>query len=58
MMPAMSENRYFFAGGGTGGHLYPGLAVAAALRARQPDVRVTFLTTTRPLDRSLLEALD
>ena len=57
-MPAMSENSFFFAGGGTGGHLYPGLAVAAALRARQPEAQITFLTTTRPLDRSLLESLD
>lgn len=43
------------AGGGTGGHLFPGLAVAGALRACDPHAAITFLTTTRPLDRELLD---
>ncbi|HOO16771.1 MAG: UDP-N-acetylglucosamine--N-acetylmuramyl-(pentapeptide) pyrophosphoryl-undecaprenol N-acetylglucosamine transferase [Phycisphaerae bacterium] len=49
-----SPNEYVLAGGGTGGHLFPGLAVAAALRAIEPDAVVTFFTTTRALDRDLL----
>jgi UDP-N-acetylglucosamine--N-acetylmuramyl-(pentapeptide) pyrophosphoryl-undecaprenol N-acetylglucosamine transferase len=49
-----TSNHYVFAGGGTGGHLYPGLAVAAAVRSADPDAQITFLTTTRQLDRDLL----
>jgi UDP-N-acetylglucosamine--N-acetylmuramyl-(pentapeptide) pyrophosphoryl-undecaprenol N-acetylglucosamine transferase len=54
----MSRPEYIFAGGGTGGHLYPGLAVAAALRRLQPDAKITFLTTSRKLDRDLLSRTD
>jgi UDP-N-acetylglucosamine--N-acetylmuramyl-(pentapeptide) pyrophosphoryl-undecaprenol N-acetylglucosamine transferase len=38
------------AGGGTGGHLYPGIAVARELLRRAPGVRVTFAGTTRGLE--------
>lgn len=43
-----------FAGGGTGGHLYPGLAVANAVVQLRPDALVTFFTTNRPLDAEIL----
>jgi UDP-N-acetylglucosamine--N-acetylmuramyl-(pentapeptide) pyrophosphoryl-undecaprenol N-acetylglucosamine transferase len=51
----MSDQRtILFAGGGTGGHLYPGIAVAQALIARRPDVKPLFLCTTRAIDRTIL----
>jgi len=40
-----------FAGGGTGGHLFPGLAVAEKLSAHRPGVRITFVGTAKPLER-------
>jgi UDP-N-acetylglucosamine--N-acetylmuramyl-(pentapeptide) pyrophosphoryl-undecaprenol N-acetylglucosamine transferase len=42
--------RVVIAGGGTGGHLYPGIAVARELVARRPDARVTFAGTARGLE--------
>ncbi|HYN09521.1 MAG TPA: undecaprenyldiphospho-muramoylpentapeptide beta-N-acetylglucosaminyltransferase [Vicinamibacterales bacterium] len=38
------------AGGGTGGHLYPGIAVARELLRRVPSARVSFAGTARGLE--------
>jgi UDP-N-acetylglucosamine--N-acetylmuramyl-(pentapeptide) pyrophosphoryl-undecaprenol N-acetylglucosamine transferase len=38
------------AGGGTGGHLYPGIAVARELLRRLPDTVVTFAGTARGIE--------
>ncbi|HEY8148226.1 MAG TPA: glycosyltransferase, partial [Vicinamibacteria bacterium] len=37
------------AAGGTGGHLFPGIAVADELKARDPETRVVFVGTPRGL---------
>src|SRR4029079_19364400 len=41
-------------GGGTGGHIYPALAVARALRDAQPEVEVSYIGGARGLERSLV----
>ena len=43
-----------FAGGGTGGHLFPGIAVAQAMVRRDPSIAPLFLCTTRPIDQTIL----
>jgi UDP-N-acetylglucosamine--N-acetylmuramyl-(pentapeptide) pyrophosphoryl-undecaprenol N-acetylglucosamine transferase len=51
----VSEQRtIFLAGGGTGGHLYPGIAVAEAIREHAPDIKPVFLCTQRDIDRTIL----
>lgn len=43
-----------FAGGGTGGHLNPGIAIAQEFVSRNVDSRILFMGTDRPLELSLL----
>ena len=40
--------------GGTGGHIYPGLATADAIRAARPDSQIVFVGTKRGLEGRLI----
>lgn len=44
----------FFAGGGTGGHLYPALAIARAMVRRDASVRAHFIGAKRGIERDVL----
>ena len=46
----MNALRVLFAGGGTGGHVYPALAVADELRRLYPEASVTFVGTRNRLE--------
>ncbi|HJP58465.1 MAG TPA: UDP-N-acetylglucosamine--N-acetylmuramyl-(pentapeptide) pyrophosphoryl-undecaprenol N-acetylglucosamine transferase [Gemmatimonadaceae bacterium] len=46
--------RVFFAGGGTGGHLYPGLAIARALKQADPRVDAFFIGARRGIEKDVL----
>lgn len=46
--------RILLTGGGTGGHVYPGLAVAEQLRALAPDADIRFLGTRRGIESTLV----
>src|SRR5213595_2594299 len=49
-----SPLRVVIAGGGTGGHLYPGIAVARELLARRPDAAVSFAGTARGIEARVI----
>jgi UDP-N-acetylglucosamine--N-acetylmuramyl-(pentapeptide) pyrophosphoryl-undecaprenol N-acetylglucosamine transferase len=51
-MPA--PGTLYLAGGGTGGHLYPGLAIADAIRTQRPDLPIRFLGAQRGIERTVL----
>jgi UDP-N-acetylglucosamine:LPS N-acetylglucosamine transferase len=53
----MSTRRsILFAGGGTGGHIFPALAIAECLRDSDPHIDIQFLCSTRPGDTEMLSA--
>ena len=47
--------RFWIVGGGTGGHVYPGLAVVQALRTVEPDAKMTWVGGEGGMERALVE---
>ncbi len=52
----MADKCFFFAGGGTGGHIYPALAVAEQIAKIEPTARIHFFCSERPVDKHILGA--
>jgi UDP-N-acetylglucosamine--N-acetylmuramyl-(pentapeptide) pyrophosphoryl-undecaprenol N-acetylglucosamine transferase len=50
----MNALRIVIAGGGTGGHLYPGIAVAREMLRRRPEAIVTFAGTERGIESRVI----
>jgi len=48
--------RILIAAGGTGGHVYPALAVARSLRERAPEAQFRWLGGRRGLEASIVPA--
>ncbi|MXZ75162.1 MAG: hypothetical protein F4Z03_08650 [Gemmatimonadetes bacterium] len=45
---------YVFTGGGTGGHVYPGLAIADEVRARDPEAHIVYIGARGRMEASLV----
>lgn len=54
---AAQSFRMIVAGGGTGGHLFPGIAIAQAFLARHSKNQVLFVNAGRPLEVEVLSRL-
>ncbi|WP_396599992.1 UDP-N-acetylglucosamine--N-acetylmuramyl-(pentapeptide) pyrophosphoryl-undecaprenol N-acetylglucosamine transferase [Frigoribacterium sp. R86507] len=55
-MTSTTPLRMVIGAGGTGGHIYPGLATADAVRALVPDADISFSGTDRGLETTLVPA--
>ncbi len=51
----MGDRCFFFAGGGTGGHIYPAIAIAEQIVKLEPAARIHFFCSTRDIDSRILK---
>jgi UDP-N-acetylglucosamine--N-acetylmuramyl-(pentapeptide) pyrophosphoryl-undecaprenol N-acetylglucosamine transferase len=52
-----SNYRFLFAGGGTGGHLFPAIAVAERIRKMLPDAEIMFVGTRSKIEGRIVPKL-
>ena len=50
----MSGRSLFFAGGGTGGHIYPAIAVAERIAKLEPKAKIHLFVSTCDIDSQIL----
>lgn len=53
-IPPYRPLRVVIAGGGTGGHLFPGIAIAQAFLLKNPDTRIVFVTSGKKIEETVL----
>lgn len=51
----MASPRVIIAAGGTGGHLWPAVSLAQAIKRRSPEAKFLFVGTGRPVEAKILE---
>jgi UDP-N-acetylglucosamine--N-acetylmuramyl-(pentapeptide) pyrophosphoryl-undecaprenol N-acetylglucosamine transferase len=52
-----SRYRFLFAGGGTGGHLYPAIAVADQIKTMKPEAEILFVGTKNKIEGTVVPKL-
>lgn len=51
----MKQKRLIISGGGTAGHLYPGLVVSEKLIEKNPNIQITFVGGSRRLEKKIMD---
>ena len=54
----MAGKSFFFAGGGTGGHIYPAIAAAERILESEPESKIHFFCSSREIDAQILSRTD
>lgn len=50
LKPEMKNKKFILSGGGTGGHIYPAIAIADELRSRFPDSEILFVGANNKME--------
>lgn len=56
-MKSSTPYRFLFAGGGTGGHLYPAIAVADEIKRLKPESEILFVGTKSKIEGRVVPKL-
>ena len=54
----MKAFKFIFSGGGTGGHIYPALAIAKAIKSIKPDANVLFVGAIDKMEMEIVPKAD